>query len=394
MTTTTGGSKGGGTTSAAVYRLVISIGAVVAALAIGAIVLVLLDASPVDGYRAMFDGAFGSGDALIDTILKAIPLLLVGAGICVSFRAKVINIGGEGQMIAGALASTAVALQFPDVPRPLLLPTLLVVGLVGGGLLGSLAGYLKAYFQVNEILSTIMLNLVMVQVMNYLLRGPMIDPAERERGTGIPQTARLSPNTDLPTLLSGTRLHFGVVIAVAVAIATWVLLWRTPLGFRIRAVGQNRDAARYAGIGVERAIVTALGISGALAGLAGTMLVIGSESHRMVTDGSSTGFTGNAGFNGIVVALFGGLHPLLTIGASFLFGALLVGANAMQRAVQVPSALIVALNGLVVMFVVSSERLRQRLVTKVSGDLTRQTDPQPMPADAPNEPKDDMELVP
>ena len=122
---------------------------------------------------------------------------------------------------------------------------------------------------------------------------------------------------------------------------------------------------------VQRSVVTALAISGSLAGLAGTMLVIGSASHRMVTDGSSTGFTGNAGFNGIVVALFGGLHPLFTIGASFLFGALLVGANAMQRAVQVPSALIVALNGLVVLFVVSSERLRQRLTMSARVDNAR-----------------------
>ena len=142
--------------------------------------------------------------------------------------------------------------------------------------------------------------------------------------------------------------------------AAWVLLWRTSLGFKLRSVGLNRDAARYAGIPVQRSIITALALSGAMAGLAGAILVFGSESHRMVTDGSSTGFTGSAGFNGIVVALFAGLHPLISIPSAMLFGGMLVGANALQRAAQVPSALVIALNGLIVVFVVSSEMFTKR----------------------------------
>jgi general nucleoside transport system permease protein len=363
-------------------RAGISIGTVAVALGLGAVVLLLLDASPIEGYRAMVDGAFGSSDAITDTLLKSVPLLLVGAGICVAFRANVINIGGEGQIIAGALASTAVGLWLGDLPRPILLPILLVAGLVGGGVLGGVPGYLKAYHGVNEILSTIMLNIVAVQVMNYLLRGPLIDPLEVERGTNVPQTARLSDNTDLPTLIPDSRIHIGVLVAVTVAVGTWVLLWRTPFGFRIRAVGQNASASRYAGMPVERSVMLSLAISGALSGLAGTMLVLGSASHRMVTDGSAAGFTGNAGFNGIVVALFGGLHPLVTIGSSVLFGALLVGANAMQRAVQVPSALVVALNGTIVLFVVSSERLRGRVAAMV-GLRTRGDDESPAPVAEP-----------
>jgi simple sugar transport system permease protein len=225
---------------------------------------------------------------------------------------------------------------------------------------------LKAYFNVNEILSTIMLNIVAIQLMNFLLRGPLIDPAEIAAGTRIPQTMRLAPSGDLPVLVPGTRLNLGAAIAVMAAIAAYVLLWRTTAGFRIRAVGLNPHASRYAGIKVKRSIVAALTLSGALCGLAGVILVFGSESHRFVTDGSSTGFTGSAGFNGIVAALFGGLHPIGTIPASFLFGALLVGANKLQRVAQVPAALIVALNGLVVVFVVSSaiwkKRLEQRLI--------------------------------
>jgi simple sugar transport system permease protein len=154
----------------------------------------------------------------------------------------------------------------------------------------------------------------------------------------------------------------GILIAVALAFVVYIVLWRTTLGYRIRAVGQNPHASRYGGIKVQRYVVVALLLSGAFAGLAGATQVFG-VNYRMITDGSASGFTGGAGFNGIVAALFGQLHPILSIPASILFGALLVGANSMQRVVQVPSALITVLNGLVVVFVVSIEfwrRKRQR----------------------------------
>ncbi len=343
----------------------VPIASVVVALLVGAIMLVLLDASPIEGFREMMVGAFGSGDALTTTALKATPLLFVGVGITIAFRANVINIGGEGQMVAGALLSTATALVVGDaLPAIVMLPLVLFMGIVGGAIWGAVPGALKAYYGVNEILSTIMLNIVAVQLMNFLLRGPLIDPEEIERGTRIPQTERLAENADLPLLFGDGRFHLGPLIAIMAAIAAYVLLWRTPLGFRLRAVGLNSAAARYAGMPVKRTVVLALTFSGALCGLAGAILVFGSESHRMVTDGSTAGFTGNAGFNGIVAALFGGLHPIWTIPASFLFGGLLVGGNALQRAVQVPAALILAINGLVVMFVVSSERLRKRMLAR------------------------------
>ncbi len=335
--------------------------AVVAALLVGAVMLLLLDADPIEGFSAMVQGAFGSGEALTSTALKATPLLFVGVGITIAFRASVINIGGEGQMVAGGLLSTVVALGLPDLPAVVMLPAVLVAGFVGGAAWGAIPGALKAYYGVNEILSTIMLNVVAVQLMNFLLRGPLIDPGEIERGTRIPQTERLQESADLPLLFGSGRFHVGPVLAVLAAVAAYVLLWRTPLGFRVRAVGQSTDASRYAGIPVKRTVVLALTLSGALCGLAGAVLVFGSESHRMVTDGSTAGFTGSAGFNGIVAALFGGLHPLWTIPASFLFGGLLVGGNALQRIVQVPTALILALNGLVVVFVVSTDRYRRLL---------------------------------
>ena len=175
-----------------------------------------------------------------------------------------------------------------------------------------------------------------------------------------------------------THLHIGSLIGVILAVLVYILLWRTKLGYRIRAVGQNPHASRYAGIKVQRYMVLALLLSGAFAGLAGATQVFG-VNYRMITDGSSSGFTGSAGFNGIVAALFGGLHPILTIPASILFGALLVGANKMQRVVQVPSALITALNGLVVVFVVSSEIIRKRRQRRREAVAKRENDSPPPP---------------
>ena len=255
------------------------------------------------------------------------PLLLVGIGITIAFRAGVINIGGEGQIIAGALVATMTALALPGVPRIVLVPLAIVVGAIGGAIWGGLAGALKSYAGVNEILSTIMLNIIAVQIMNLLLRGPLMDPGEIERGSRIPQTERLTDNADLPILPGGTRLHLGVVIAVLMAVACYFLLFRTTQGLRLRAVGHNPFASRYAGMSVKRNVVLAFMYSGAMCGIAGVTLVFGSEGHRLATDGGATTFTGAAGFNGIVAALFGGLHPLWTIPASFLFGSLLVGAK-------------------------------------------------------------------
>jgi ABC-type uncharacterized transport system permease subunit len=332
--------------------------ATLAALIIGAVMLLLLGVNPVVAYKALWDGAFGSANAFAETLVKATPLLLVGLGICISFRGDVINIGGEGQMIIGGILATWIGLTFTGLPGWLAITLAMFAGFFGGAIWGGIPGYLKAYFNVNEILSTVMMNAIAVQIMNFMMRGPMLDPIQAAKASKIPQTARLIEAFRLAHW-SPTRLHLGALIAVILAILVYILLWRTTLGYRIRAVGMNPHASRYAGIKVPRYIVMSLLLSGAFAGLAGAIQVYG-VNYRMITDGSASGFTGNAGFNGIVAALFGQLHPLWTIPASILFGALLVGANQMQRVVQVPSALITALNGLVVVFVVSSEFLRRR----------------------------------
>jgi ABC-type uncharacterized transport system permease subunit len=343
-----------------------------AALAVGAVMLLILGANPVRAYGALLEGAFGSGNALAETAVKAVPLLLVGLGICIAFRANVINIGGEGQMIIGAILATLVGLSLSGSAGWVVIPLAMVAGFVGGAFWGAIPGALKAYFGVNEILSTVMMNAIAVQIMNYLLRGPMIDPSQAELASKIPQTAPLDLAFRLPRWVP-TRLHLGALLAVILAFLVYILLWRTTLGYRIRAVGQNPDAARYGGIRVRHHIVIALLLSGAFAGLAGAIQVYG-LNYRMITDGSATGFTGSAGFNGIVAALFGQLHPIGTIPASFFFGALLVGANKLQRVMQVPSAFIIGLNGLVVVFVVSSEILRRRRQRKRLIEATQEVE--------------------
>jgi simple sugar transport system permease protein len=337
--------------------LVVPLTAVAAALAVGAVMLLALGANPLKGYAALFDGAFGSWDALADTAIKSMPLLLVGVGICIAFRAGVINIGGEGQIILGAIFSTTVALLIPDTPRLVLVPLVLMAGAVGGGLWGAIPGALKAYAGVSEILATIMMNIIAAQFLSFLLQDLLIE----EGAIKIQQTERLDENSHLPLLPGGTRLHLGVIIAISVAILGYILLFRSALGMRLRSVGHNPNASKYAGMAVKRSIVQAMAFSGACAGVAGAILVFGSESHRLIGEGGASAFTQSAGFNGIVAALFGALHPLWTIPASFFFGGMLTGGIQLQQELQVPAALIVALNGVVVIFVVGSLKLRTRV---------------------------------
>lgn len=365
------------------------------ALLVGAFVLILLDKEPIEAYSAMFSGAFLNKNGLADTLVKATPLLLVGLGIAIAFRGGVINIGAEGQLVVGALLTTYLALQLGEIlPGYLVILIGLVAGSLMGGLWGAIPGYLKARLQVNEILSTIMMNQIAIQIGFYLLRGPMIDPAEVEAGTNIPHSARLPRPTDLPRftdiaqffgfterardleltgftaeiyglLVEPTRLHTGLILAIIMAILVYVFLWRTTIGYRIRAVGLNPSASRYAGIDVSYYTVLSLALSGAFAGLAGAVEILGLHHRMFEPPAVSAGY----GFSGIVAALFGKLHPLGVIPASFLFGGLLVGGDKMQRAVQVPQVLVTALLGLVVLFVVSSEIIsRRRASQRVSSE--------------------------
>jgi general nucleoside transport system permease protein len=323
--------------------------ALVVALIIGAVLLALLGVNPLTAYGSMVSGVFGSVSGITQSIVKATPLLLVGLGICIAFRASVINIGAEGQIILGALGSTAFALGFRDWPGWLLLPGTLIAGFIGGAIWGFIPGILKAKLRVNEILSTVMLNAIALQLMNFLVRGILIDPAGVAAGTYLHQSERLPEHAWLARLVPQTLLHSGAILAVVLAVVVYIFLWRTTIGYRIRAVGLNQDASRYAGIRVPFYQALSLTLAGGFAGLAGSVEVLG--VHHRLLEGITSGY----GFSGIVAALFGGLHPLGTIPASWLFGSLLVGADMMQRAVQVPSALIDTLLGLIVLFVVGSQ---------------------------------------
>ncbi|MBE7549666.1 MAG: ABC transporter permease [Anaerolineales bacterium] len=364
--------------------------AVVSALLVGAVILLLLDTNPLEAYKVLLTGGFTSKNGLADTLVKATPLLLVGLGIVIAFRANVINIGAEGQLVVGALLTTFLALQLGStLPGYLVILICLLAGSLMGATWAAIPGYLKARLGVNEILSTIMMNQIAIQVGYYLLRGVMMDPAELEAGTNIPHSARLPRATDLPRftdiaawlgftdstkdlgltgfraelyglLVEPTRLHLGLILAIIMAILVYIFLWRTTIGYRIRAVGLNPNASRYAGINVPRYMVLSLGLSGAFAGLAGAIEILGLH-HRMFEPAAvSAGY----GFSGIVAALFGKLHPLGAIPSSILFGALLVGGDKMQRAMQIPQVLVTALLGVIVLFVVSSEIWSRRLASR------------------------------
>jgi simple sugar transport system permease protein len=332
----------------ALFNASVPLAAMLLALLIGAIMLALLGANPLQAYAALVAGVFGSVSGITQALVKATPLLLVGLGICIAFRASVINIGGEGQIIAGALMATWFPLTFRTWPGWLLIPTTLIMGFLAGAAWGFVPGILKARLNVNEILSTVMMNAIAVQLMNMLIRGPLIDPAGITAGTYLAQSERLPEQVWLPRLIPQTLLHAGAILAVLLALAVYIFLWRTTIGYRIRAVGLNPDATRYAGLNVPFYQALSLTLAGGFAGLAGVVEVLGVQ-HRLLE-----GITSGYGFSGIVAALFGGLHPLGLIPASALFGALLVGADKMQRAVQVPSALIDTILGLVVLFVVGS----------------------------------------
>jgi len=274
--------------------------AVLLALLIGALMITFMDADPLEAYQGLWDGAFGTKNAVADTLVKATPLLLVGLGICISFRGGVVNIGGEGQMIAGGLAAVAIGLSYKDADPNVVIVACLVASFIAGAIWGGIAGVLKAYFDVNEILSTIMLNQIATFGMMYLVRQQFIDPRQKGSAAPIPETERLPRNFDLPRIGEaldditrwlgltdyGTRqwattlLHNGIIIALVLAIVVYILLWRTTIGYRIRAVGKNPRASRYAGIKVKQYIVLSLMLSGGFAGLAGGIQLLGVR-HRM-----------------------------------------------------------------------------------------------------------------
>ena len=330
------------------YRTAIILLAGAAAMLLGAFILWAIGADVTKTYSVIILEPLKNQIQIGEVIIRAIPLTVIALGISVAYRSGIINIGAEGQMAMGILAATAVALALPGLPKAVLLPLALTAGALGGAAGGFRPGLLKAKRHVSELLSTVMLNYIAAQFYTFCLRGPMLDPAEITMGSGTPQSMRLTMAVWLDRLVPGTRIHTGVYIALFLAFVVWLLLWRTSWGYRMRAAGAGERAARYGGIGVAGCLVAAMMISGAFAGLAGAVEVAG--VHRRAIEG----ITGGYGFSGIVVALFGGLHPAGIVPASFFFGLLIVGADMTQRMAGVPANMVLVLQGVIILVIVAT----------------------------------------
>lgn len=320
-------------------------------LLLGAVLIAATGANPLAAYGTMLAGALGGKRQVIETLLKTGPLLLMGLGLTVAFRGKVWNIGGEGQYFMGALVGTAIGLAFQTtLPAMLLIPLMALGGMVGGALWAGVAALLKIRFHINEIITTLMLNYIAEYTVLYLARGPLKDPE-----SFLPQSAQLTGVARLPTLF-GTRVHIGVLIGVLLIPVIYILLWKTPLGLRIRAIGSSPTVAYAAGMNVTWGLAFALLLSGALAGLTGMTEV--SALHLRLKDGIS----GNYGFTGILVALLGRLHPLGVLVAALFFAILSIGAQTMHSVYGLPIALAQMVQALVVLFVLIADALARRQV--------------------------------
>jgi simple sugar transport system permease protein len=320
----------------------------VSALLVGALLILIAGEDPFSSYRAMWEGAFGGGRQLTDTIVMACPLLLIGLGLSVAFNARQWNIGGEGQYYMGALLGGFIGLTFSHWSAWALVPAMMVGGGLGGMLWAAIPALLKVKRGMSEIISSLMLNYIAVLIMEYTARVPLQEP-----GGYLPESAQFVDAARIPRLFGG-RIHIGVVIALLLVPAVYVLIWRTPIGFRLRMVGWNADAARFAGVSVPSSIFLALLFSGALAGLAGLV-----EVSYLITRLKSD-ISGNYGFNGILVALLGRMHPAGVLVASVLFAALTIGAQAMHTLSGLPISLAQAIQALIVLFVLAADAVARR----------------------------------
>jgi general nucleoside transport system permease protein len=314
--------------------------AVALAFAVTAIPIMISGKNPLLAYWALIKGAIGSPDAIAFALNKSTPYVLSGVGVAICFRAKVINIGGEGQLAVGGVAAAWTALNFSQLPSILLIVASLFAGGVAGAIWAGLAALMRLKRGVHEVLGTLMLNFIGALVVSEVLHGAM-----GERGAGFPQSPLLPQSAWLPSLFDGTDTHIGIVIAVGAVVVCHVLLWHTPFGFRLRLLGSSESAAMYAGVSLFRGVLQVMLLAGGLAGIAGAVEVLG--VHYRLIDGFSQGF----GFNAVAIALLAALNPIAVLPAGLFFGFLEAGALAMQREIGVPSSLVFVIQGLTMVFV-------------------------------------------
>ena len=317
--------------SSGLALLLAPVGAVLFTLLVSALLVWWAGAGVAQTYGLLLRGGFGSVFALSETFTRASPLMLTGLAAAVAFRARLFNIGAEGQLYVGALAAVAVGGLHGgtgfDLPAPLLFGLMLLAAALAGALLLLGPALLKARLGVDEVVTTLLLNFIVLLLVSLMLDGPMKDPT----AMGWPQSVALMGELELSKLVEQTRVHSGLLIAATLAVAVWVLMKYTVIGFDIRAVGANARAAAFAGVPVTRTVVLVAMLSGALAGLAGAIEVAGRTSY--LTLDMSPGY----GYSGIVIAMLAGLHPLGVVAASVFVAGVLVGADSMSRAIGVPT---------------------------------------------------------
>lgn len=314
------------------------------ALLAGGLLMLMFGVNPIRAYWEIARGALGSVYGLSETVVKAIPLTLTGLACLLAFKMLMWNIGAEGQLIMGALAAAAAVRYLPLSSQAGMFCAMFIASAIAGGIWAAIPGFLKGRWNVNEIIATLMLNYVALNFMDFLLYGAWKDPTSM----GFPMT---KPFHDAARLwvFGNTRVHGGLIIAVASAVIAWIVLQRTQWGFEIRVIGENKRAARYAGIGIMKNILLVMFVSGALAGLAGMGEVAGLQGRL------SRGFAVGYGFTGIIVAWLSRLNPLAVPLVSFLMGILLVGGDTLQVMMRLPLASAQVIQGMILFCALGGE---------------------------------------
>ncbi|SEM99621.1 ABC transporter permease [Palleronia pelagia] len=305
------------------------LGAIVAALLVAGVLIAIAGANPLTAYALILDGAFGSRLGFSETLTRTTPLILTGLAAAVAFRARVWNIGGEGQFYLGALAVAAIGMvpALAGLPSPLAILVCAAAGAAAGMVLLLVPLGLRLRFGVDEVVTTLLLNFVAVLFVSLMIEGPMKDPL----AFGWPQSVPIPDNAILPTLMDRTRLHAGLLIALALAVAVWWVQARSVFGLGARAAGLSPRAAAFAGVPLARTLLLVGCLSGGLAGLAGAVEVMGVKAYV------TTDLSPNYGYSGIVIAMLANLNPLGVIAAALFSAVMFVGADSMSRALSIPS---------------------------------------------------------
>lgn len=327
-------------------ELSIPLGAVLLAALVGAVILLISGTNPLRAYGALLDGAFGSADTINRTLEKATPLLFAGLAVAFAFKAGLFNIGAQGQLLFGALVSAWLGFSIKGLPPLVHAPLALLGGALAGGIFGAIPGALKTYTGAHEVITTIMLNYIAINITDYLASGPLKDTAG---GNVLARTPLILDSARLGTI---GVLPIGFLIALVCVGLVWWLLWKTTLGYEIRTVGLNQFAARYGGIRVARTLILTMILSGFLAGLGGAVETQG------IIGRYQPGFNIGLGFEGITIALLGKTHPFGVVPAALLIGAMQAGANQMQFLADVPAEIIDVVQALILFFVAADMIVR------------------------------------